>query len=116
MAFPSTYNSGSQSATVTTEHTLQTINIVGTFQFSVDLAAMVDGDVTEMRVYRIVKAGGTTRVVEEYTFYGALPTDNQLWESDIYANSLTDTDALKCTLKQTFGTSRAFPWLTREIA
>lgn len=115
MATPSTYNSGSQTATITTEHTIQTIAIAGTFQFHVDKNAMVAGDVTTLRVYRIVKASGTTRVVEAKTFYGAQPTDDQIWDSDVYANSLTDSDSLKCTLTQEFGTGRAYPWRTTQI-
>jgi hypothetical protein len=102
--------SGTQTATVGTEHTLKSVNTAGVFSLHVDKNAMASGDVLELRVYRIVLTGGTARVVKIYTFDGAQPADDLIFDSRPFSNELTDADSLKFTLKQTFGTGRAFPW------
>lgn len=115
MSFPSTYASGTQAATVGTEHFLSSPNVVGTFQLHVDLNAMVAGDVVELRVYRMAIAGGTSRPSVIETYSGAQPSDELVVDSYPYANSLTDTNALRFSLKQTFGTSRNFSWRVTQI-
>lgn len=105
------FASGTQSATVTTEHTLSDVNVAGVFLLIVDLDAMVDGDVTEIRAYQMVLTAGTRRVVTGYPriFYGAQAT-SPVFVSDPLSNELTDAGAVRWTLKQTFGTSRSYPW------
>lgn len=108
--------SGTQSATVTTEHVLTGPNVAGTFTLHVDTVNMVAGDVLELRVYQMVLTGGTERVVYFASFSGAQPTDDLIKVSVPVSNELTDTNAIKFTLKQTFGTTRNFPWKVLKYA
>lgn len=104
------FASGTQSATVTTEHFLSSPNEAGVFTLHVDLVNMVAGDYVELRVYQMVLTGGTQRVAYLYTFQGAQPTDGLIAISVPISNELTDTNSLRFSLKQTLGTSRNFPW------
>lgn len=103
-------SSGTQTATVTTEHTLLDVATAGVYTLHVDTVNMVAGDVVELRVYQIVLTGGTRRVAYLGSFYGAQPTDDLIKVSIPIGNELTDSGSLRFTLKQTFGTSRNFPW------
>lgn len=107
---PTLYASGTQTATVTTEHFLSSPNIAGAFSFHVDTNTMVAGDVLELRVYRIILTGGTSRVLYLGRFAGAQHADDLIKDSQIVGNDLTDTNSLRFSLKQTFGAGRAFPW------
>lgn len=102
--------SGSQAATLTTEHTLLDIATAGTFTLHVDANAMASGDVLELRVYQIVLAAGTRRVAYFQSFVGAQSVDDVVKISVPISNELTDAGALRFTLKQTVGTGRTFPW------
>ena len=106
----SAYASGTQSATVTTEHFLSSPNVGGTFTLHVDTVNMVAGDVLELRVYQMILTGGTQRVAYYARFDGAQPTDDLIKISVPISNELTDTNSLRFSLKQTNGTSRNFPW------
>jgi Ca2+-binding RTX toxin-like protein len=102
--------SGSQTAVINTEHTLLSINVAGSYTLHVDKNVMTAGDVLELRIYQIVLTGGTTRVTKVYEFSGVQLADDLVFSSRVFGNELTDTDSLKFTLKQTFGTGRVFPW------
>lgn len=103
-------SSGTQSATVTTEHTLLDVSTAGVYTLHVDTVNMVAGDVLELRIYQMVLTSGTRRVAYIGSYYGAQPTDDLIKVSVPIGNELTDSGALRFTLKQTFGTSRNFPW------
>lgn len=107
--------SGTQTATVGTEHTLDDVAVAGSFQLMVDMVNMVAGDLVELRVYRIVLTGGTRRVVYFERFGGAQPTDDMIKESLPVSNELTDAGSLRFTLKQVQGTSRTYPWKVLQI-
>lgn len=102
--------SGTQSATVTTEHTLLDVSAAGTYTLHVDTVNMVAGDGLELRVYQMVLTGGTRRVAYMAAFQGVQPTDDLIKISVPISNELTDSGALRFTLKQTTGTSRNFPY------
>jgi hypothetical protein len=102
--------SGTQSATVTTEHTLAALEAAGVYILFVDTVNMVAGDVLELRIKRMVLTSGTVRVGYFMAYYGAQPTDDLIKVSVPISHDLTDTDSIVFTLKQTFGTSRNFPW------
>lgn len=104
------YASGTQSATVTTEHFLSSPNVAGTFTLHVDCVNMVATDVLELRIYQMVLTGGTQRVAYYCRCEGAQPTDDLIKISVPISNELTDTNSLRFSLKQTMGTSRNFPW------
>lgn len=104
------YASGTQAATVTTEHFLSSPNVAGTYTLHVDTVNMVAGDVLELRIYQMVLTGGTQRVAYYARYDGAQPTDDLIKISVPISNELTDTNSLRFSLKQTYGTSRNFPW------
>ena len=105
------WDSNTQTAVVTTEHTLSTMDFQGeAIQLIVDLSNMAAGDVLELRVYQKVLAGGTSRVAGLYTFYGAQPADALIFNSDKFMNEIDSEEGLKFTLKQTFGTGRNYAW------
>src|SRR5262245_1817063 len=109
-------SSGTQSATVTTEHTLLDVAVAGVFNLEVDLVNMVAGDVLELRVYKIALTGGTRRVARFAAFYGPPLTDDTMSIMVPISNELTDSGSIRFTLKQTFGTSRNFPWKVLKFA
>lgn len=102
--------SGTQTATVTTEHTLLDVAVAGVFTLHVDTNAMVAGDALELRVYQIVLTGGTRRVAYFGGRFGDADANDGILVSEPIANELTDAGSLRFTLKQTTGTSRNFPW------
>lgn len=102
--------SGTQTATVTTEHTLLDVATAGVYTLHVDTVNMVAGDILELRIYQIILTSGTRRVAYIGVYYGAQPTDDVIKISVPIGNELTDAGSLRFTLKQTFGTSRNFPW------
>jgi hypothetical protein len=101
---------GTQSATVTTEHTLYTTTDEGAFQLWVDTANMAAGDQLELRIYCKKVSGGTSRVVY-YNLWANAQTDEPHKVSPIEA-SLYE---IKFTLKQIAGTGRSYPWRVVSI-
>lgn len=101
---------GTQTATIDTEHTLADVAVAGVFTFHVDTDNMVAGDALELRVYQIVLTGGTRKVVFKAVFVGLQADDDLIKVSLPIANELTDSGSLRFTLKQVTGTGRAYPW------
>lgn len=110
METPTLYASGTQTATVTTEHFLSSPNVAGVFSFHVDTVNMAAGDVLELRVYQMVLTAGTQRVMILARYADAQPTDDLIKVYSAIGNDLTDANALRFSLKQTFGTGRNYPW------
>lgn len=102
--------SGTQSSTVTTEHTLLDVSAAGVYTMHVDTSNMAAGDILELRVYQIALTSGTRRVAFLGCFYGAQPTDDVMKISLPIGNELTDSGSLRFTLKQTFGSTRNYAW------
>lgn len=101
--------SGTQSATVTTEHTLATVTAAGVYVLNVDTSNMVAGDIVELRIKKPTLAAGAVVVEFFSAFYGPQVADDVLKTSVPFIVDATAAGCL-CTLKQTFGTSRNFPW------
>lgn len=97
--------SGSQTATINTEHALgSAITAAGVYVLAVDTSNMVNGDVLELRIKTKVKSGSTSRVEYFATFAHA--------QSDPNKKCIPvpiDTEFV-ATLKQTAGTGRSFDW------
>lgn len=106
--------SGTQAATINTEHTLLDVAVAGTYTLHVDANAMAAGDTLELRIYQMVLTGGTRRVAYFDVFVDAQDGSNTdkapIKISVPVSNELTDAGALRFTLKQTTGTGRSFPW------
>lgn len=108
--------SGTQTATVTTEHTLQDTSAAGTYQLFVDLTNMAAGDEVELRVYKMAKSAGTRLVTYFARRDGVQPADDIGIISVPISTGLTDSGAIRFTLKQTLGTSRTFDWEVLKFA
>lgn len=110
-----TYASGTQTATIGTEHTLSAVNQPGVYVLYVDTVNLAAGDVLELRAKRKVLAGSTTRSVLIASWAGEQPADDRIKVSVPLANDLAEAEALVFTLQQTFGTGRAFPWSVLRV-
>ena len=100
-------DSGSQTATVSTEHTLSTLTTAGVYQPVVDVAAMVDAstaDDVEFRVYGKARSGDTERLIYFASLRGA--QSKGLWVGP----AVISPHYMRLSLTQTAGTGRAFPW------
>jgi hypothetical protein len=96
--------SGTQTATINTEHTLDTDTTNATYCGMVDLTNLANGDVVELRIYTKVLSGGSLDLAWKGTYAQAgfiLVAQSPFVPSD---------QSLKFTLKQTAGTGRAFDW------
>lgn len=96
--------SGTQSATISTEHTLTTKTTTGIYVLRVDVAAMASGDTTVIRIKTKTLSGGTARIEQEVTLSGA--QNIAAWVSEPVP---VDVE-IACTLTQTAGTGRSYPW------
>lgn len=96
--------SGTQTATIGTEHTLDTQTVNGIYELEVDANAMVNGDEVELRCYYTVLSGGTERLL----FYRCLQHGQT--EAIQFSPVIPSDISCRFTLKQTVGTGRAFPW------
>lgn len=106
------HSSGTQTATVGTEHFLSNPNVADEYMTVIDLSAMVAGDFLEVRAYQMVLTGGTSRPFWLETYQGIQPADLQEARTPWVPNDLTDTNAVRFSMNQKLGTSRNFPWKT----
>lgn len=100
--------SGTQAATIGTEHTLSTLTGPKTFTLHVDANAMTHGsgtaDELELRIKTKVLSGGTERV----TYYALITGAQDIPIKISLPVPVPQTATV--TLKQTAGTGRSFPW------
>jgi hypothetical protein len=108
--------SGTQTCTIGTEHFLSSPNVAGVFELLLDLNALAAGDVLEVRAYKMVLTGGTSRVALFQVFIDAQPDDGKVAISEPVSNELTDTNAVRFSIKQTRGTGRSIPWVVLKHA
>lgn len=101
-------SSGSQTATISTEHSLATPTTVATYVLSVDTVNLVNGDLVELRCYDMVDATNY-RQVWKGTYQHAQINNGKV------SPPIAVTTQAKFTLKQTAGTGRVFPWSVRRI-
>lgn len=97
--------SGTQSATIGTEHTLCTVSIPGTFLLQVNTKNMVGGDAIELLIKQKVLPGDSSE--SEFLLATFANVQSDPVKVSIPVVSLY---SLVCTLKQTSGTSRSFDW------
>lgn len=100
----SSNTSGSQTATISTEHTLATITTANVYVLVVDANAMVNGDTLELRIYTKAKTGSSSRVAYYQVF------DNVQGAPNLISVPVPIDTEFKATLKQTAGTGRTFDW------
>lgn len=99
-------SSGTQTAVISTEHSLAAPSSAGVRLLVVDVSNMVAGDALELRIKGNVLGGGATIVAYKEVFYGAPDADDKMKLSIPFPSDNGGT----FTLKQTAGTGRQFPW------
>lgn len=100
-------SSGTQAATISTEHTLATPTTNATYVLSVDTVNMVNGDTLELRCYDMVD-GTNYRQMWKGTYQHVQINNAKA------SPPLAVTTQGKFTLKQTAGTGRNFPYSIRR--
>lgn len=102
--------SGTQSATIGTEHFLTSPNVAGVFTLHLNRVNMAAGDFLEVSIYQIILSGDTPEVAYFETFQGAPSDKERLVISIPISNELAETNALRFSIKQTLGTGRDYKW------
>lgn len=104
-------SSGTQTATINTEHTLyDSSGTAGTFQLAVDIANLATGESVELRVYtKVINTSGTYRQAALVTGQAGDPSPASI------SPPLLCPNGAKFTLKQLSGTGRAFDWAVWSI-
>jgi len=102
-------SSGTQTATIGTEHTLKADSVPAAYELHVDTNAMAGGDTLELRLKENVLSGGTVRSAVFFTRSGAAaeaaPNGFIVCLGPFFFDQ-----GVTATLKQTAGTGRAYPW------
>ncbi len=102
-------SSGSQTATIGTEHTLASPTTAGVRQLCVDLTNLVNGETVELRINRKTLTAGTIRTwqVAVFSHLQAQPI--------VISVPMPSTFGGTFTLKQTAGTGRVFDWTVETL-
>lgn len=98
-------HTGTQSATVTTEHTLVTSTVTKVLKLYVNSDALVAGEYVELRQKKKVLTSEGSRYLEESSIFSWL--DGPVISLPAVINAV---GSCEFTLKQLNGTTRDFPW------
>lgn len=101
--------SGTQTATLTTEHTLATVTDPGVYALNVDTANLANGETLTLRLKVKTLSGGTSRQGYEAIFKHAQS------EPSKFSVGVPVAVELVATLQQDGGTGRAFPWSLMKL-
>jgi hypothetical protein len=96
--------SDTQTAEIGTEHTLDTETDPGVYSLVVDMANLAAGDIVVLRIKTKCAPGETSRVAYQAIFAGVQSEPNK------YSVPVPIDTEIVCTLQQTAGTGRDFPW------
>lgn len=100
---------GSQTAVISTEHTLSTITDAGSYVLGVDMSNMVLGDKLTLRIKTKIRSVGTTRTTYIANYANNQGTFNTL------SIPIASPHEFIATLEQTDGTGRTFNWEITEL-
>ncbi len=107
----SEHETGSQTATIDTVHTLNTTTpetTDGAFQLVVDVANLARGDRLELTIHEKARSGDTSRQAQKFVL-----TNEQ--DDDIFFTPFfIMLHGWDVKLQQTDGTGRVFPWSIRK--
>jgi hypothetical protein len=95
---------GSQAATILMEHSLTTQNGIGIYILLVDTTLMAGGDEVHLKIKTKRLSSETLTTAYDYAFTGAQTEPHK------YSVPVPSDVEIVCTLTQTTGTGRAFPW------
>jgi hypothetical protein len=91
---------------------LQSVTDDGVYQVFLDLNAVANGDVFELRIKEKVTSAGTQRTIATFTLSDAFGADNAVWASP----SLILMHGWDVTMDKTVGTDRSIPYSIRRVA
>jgi len=100
---------GSQTAVISTEHTLATITDAGSYVLGVDVSNLALGDKLTLRIKTKVRSAGTTRTTYIANYANLQSTLN------ILSIPIASPHEFVATLEQTAGTGRAYNWEVTEL-
>ena len=100
---------GSQTAVISTEHTLSTITDAGSYVLGVDVSNMALGDKLTLRINTKIRSVGTTRTTYIASYAHVQSTLNTL------SIPIASPHEFVATLEQTAGTGRAYNWEVTEL-
>lgn len=103
-------SSGTNTPVVGTELALATSTQNATFYFQTRCNNMVNGDITELRIYTITLSGGTLELTWK-TVVGPSPPPCFV----IASPPVPSDQSIRVSIKQTAGTARAFDWKLLRI-
>lgn len=92
--------------------TLQSVADAGVFQVFLDLSALANGDVFEVRIYEKVRSASTKRVVSTFVFTDAQGTDN----ANAVLPPLHLVHGWDVTVLRTAGSDRTLEYSIRKAA
>jgi len=95
---------GSQAATISTEHSLTQQTGIGIYVLLVDTSAMQSGDTVALKIKTKRHTGDSSVLAYTFTFTGVQTEPNK------YSVPVPIDTEIICTLAQTAGTGRTFPW------
>jgi hypothetical protein len=104
------FATGTQTAVVGTEHFVSSPNAAGVYVFQVSKRNMQAGDAVEVRIYAKLLSADT----EEEVYFGR--ADGAIIAGDSWIiggpipTELAVSSAVRCSIKQTAGSARNFPW------
>lgn len=104
--------SGTQAATLDTEHTLSTITAVGIYLLMVDDAARVAGETLTLKAKSKVLSGGTQRLMREIIISPAAASGEP---AIVDIPRPCGDGELQYTLTQSGGTGRSYPWTILKL-
>lgn len=93
-----------QTAVISTEHTLDTETTAGVYVLVVDTSNLANGDVVVLRMKTKNQSGSSSVLAYEATFANAQAEVNK------YSPAIPIDTELVCTLEQISGTGRDFDW------
>lgn len=96
--------SGTHTAEIANEHLLATNTTSGVFVLVVDTNNMAEGDELTLRIKTMAVGSGSIRLAYTMEFTGLQA------EPVKYSVPVPSNNSITCTLEQTAGTARTFPW------
>lgn len=101
--------SGTQTATLDVEHSLDVETSAEVYVLVVNLANLTTGDVVVLRVKPKVLSGGSAALAFEQAYSGPQTEDV------VYSEPVPSAHSVTFTLEQTDGTGRAFEWSVLRV-
>src|SRR5690348_4897584 len=95
------------SGTITTdgtEQTLSTQTTIGVYTLALDLSAMVNGDIIEIKLKTKILSGGTSRIAYHFYYAHAQGVPN------VYSIAIPADIEIVATIKRLAGADHSYPW------